>query len=133
MGTNYYLHINTCPHCNKPDDIIHIGKKSFGWAFTIRGHENINWFKDQTIELFKDLGLTSIISWKTWKKILLARFPVGTIIKDEYGRVIGKRRFIIMVEESYKDKKNLIHARQYQSGGDFVDDTGYSITTNEFS
>jgi hypothetical protein len=133
MGTNYYLHINTCPHCNKPDDIIHIGKKSFGWAFTIRGYENIYSFADQTIELLKDRGIKSIKSWETWKKIILARFPVATIIKDEYGKSIGKRRFITMVEESYKNKKNLLHAKECPSDKDFLDNDGYSITTCEFS
>jgi hypothetical protein len=35
MGTNYYLHFKVCPHCNKPAEILHIGKSSAGWCFAL--------------------------------------------------------------------------------------------------
>ena len=33
MGTNYYLKKDTCPHCLRPREIIHLGKSSAGWKF----------------------------------------------------------------------------------------------------
>ncbi len=32
MGTNFYLHEHVCPHCERSDEPLHIGKFSF------RGH-----------------------------------------------------------------------------------------------
>lgn len=38
MGTNYYLKQNTCPHCGRGDEPLHIGKSSAGWCFSLRVH-----------------------------------------------------------------------------------------------
>jgi len=38
MGTNYYAHLNFCPHCERYDR-VHIGKSSGGWKFAIEIHE----------------------------------------------------------------------------------------------
>lgn len=35
MGTNYYLHKNTCPCCKRAEETLHIGKSSFGWCFIL--------------------------------------------------------------------------------------------------
>lgn len=35
MGTNYYLHINACPTCQRGDGVVHIGKSSGGWCFSL--------------------------------------------------------------------------------------------------
>lgn len=40
MGTNYYLHRNACRECHRSTDILHIGKSSGGWCFSLRIHPN---------------------------------------------------------------------------------------------
>ena len=70
MGTNYYLYDRqTCLHCGKEPDPIHIGKSSYGWCFALHiiPEESINDLKD-------------------WEK--LWGFP-GAVIKDEYHREIS--------------------------------------------
>lgn len=44
MGTNYYLHRNTCDHCGRSDEPMHIGKSSGGWCFSLHviPEHNIN-------------------------------------------------------------------------------------------
>jgi len=48
MGTNYYLLVNPCKSCGVPEARLHIGKRSYGWAFalTIYPNKNINSFGD---------------------------------------------------------------------------------------
>ena len=48
MGTNYYLHVNPCRCCKRPERILHIGKSSYGWHFQLRVYpnENINDLSD---------------------------------------------------------------------------------------
>lgn len=48
MGTNYYLRKNTCEHCGRGDEDLHIGKSSGGWCFSLCVHpyENINTLED---------------------------------------------------------------------------------------
>jgi len=38
MGINYFWHRDVCPHCDRPAEIRHIGKKSGGWQFAFRGY-----------------------------------------------------------------------------------------------
>lgn len=35
MGTNYYLHRESCAHCGRGDGPLHIGKSGAGWAFSL--------------------------------------------------------------------------------------------------
>src|SRR5450631_1105933 len=35
MGTNYYLQLPGCDHCNRAGDRLHIGKSSGGWCFAL--------------------------------------------------------------------------------------------------
>lgn len=38
MGTNYYLHLPKCAHCNHNGSVHHIGKSSTGWPFHFRAY-----------------------------------------------------------------------------------------------
>ena len=69
MGTNYYIETEVCECCDR-SDIIHIGKSSCGWVFSL--HET---------EELKSLG--------DWIPVLLS----GTI-KDEYGRHMDLRTML---------------------------------------
>ncbi len=132
MGTNYYLYVDTCECCDRPDEIIHIGKKSFGWAFTIQGFSG-HWERNETFsDYVKSIALPAILSWKDWKTIFKS-MPKNWKIMDEYKRPMSKSGFIKLVEESYKDKKNKAHAKEYYSDNDVLDDQGYSISICNFS
>ena len=77
MGTNYYLHKNTCEHCGRSDERLHIGKSSAGWCFSLRVHpwEHINDLPDWA---------------EAWK---------GGTIMDEYKRVITPENMLSTITE----------------------------------
>lgn len=72
MGTNYYLHYDVCPHCNRPSKVEHIGKSSCGWCFSLH--------------VIKDEGDEDILSLDDWRK---EWNKPGNIIFDEYNRMIS--------------------------------------------
>lgn len=41
MGTNYYLEVNVCDHCKRPEEKLHIGKSSFGWCFSLHVKKHV--------------------------------------------------------------------------------------------
>lgn len=45
MGTNFFLRIDYCPHCNRCKEEIHLGKNSCGWKFLFRKSKNIRDYK----------------------------------------------------------------------------------------
>jgi hypothetical protein len=82
MGTNYYLHTKVCPHCQKPAEILHIGKSSAGWCFALhvdpeKGiHDFSDWkerFSAEDSKIFDEYGaevpvdiMLSNITNRTW-------------------------------------------------------------------
>jgi hypothetical protein len=65
MGTNYYLERDVCPHCQRSDERLHIGKSSGGWCFSLHVDANE--------------GINSLDDWKAlWS-------APGARIVDEYG------------------------------------------------
>ena len=53
MGTNYYVAKNLCECCNRYDEEYHIGKASYGWAFSFQGYR-----------------AERLVSWRAWKEFL---------------------------------------------------------------
>ncbi len=128
MGTNYYVTTNKCECCNRYDIICHIGKSSYGWAFSFRGYKKDN-----------------LISWKTWKEFLKDE---ELVIRDEYGDVITYNEFVEKIENHKSPNyvredghKNLSHNAEGKLGDrpwfnpdyDWDDEDGYSFTSLEFS
>lgn len=126
MGTNYYVAENICECCKRYDVTHHIGKSSWGWAFSFRGHRE------------KDLT-----SWSAWKRYLQDKQIV-----DEYGDLVKVEDFIEMIETvrapgyvREDGHKNLSHNEYGKKGQfpyfdaryDWDDEAGYSFTTREFS
>lgn len=124
MGTNYYVAKNKCECCNRYDEEYHIGKASYGWAFTFQGYP---WNK--------------LTSWKQWKEFLK-----NQTIVDEYGEQVSYEWFVNLIE-TYKSPGytrddghvNLSHNEEIKKGNwynperDWQDEDGYSFTTSEFS
>lgn len=132
MGTNYYLHVDVCECCNRAEEEIHIGKKSFGWVFGLQGH--MDWLcNGETVNKFvEQIGAKNIKSWKDWKKIF-SKIPDNWHIVDEYGKRQEKKEFIKYVESSYKVKTNKKHADYYGDEQTFKDDKGYDVSLRNFS
>jgi hypothetical protein len=136
MGTNYYIATNKCDCCKRYDRKYHIGKSSYGWAFSFQGYE--------------DEKLTSWNQWKEYiKTINNSTDSNREYIIDEYGDIIECDEFITMIETvkspSYvreDGRKNLVHNEEalkrswYEPtllGYDWDDADGYSFTSREFS
>ncbi len=125
MGTNYYVAENVCACCNRYDEKYHIGKSSWGWAFSFHG--------------YKYDGLTS---WQKWKEYLKDKK-----ICNEYGQIIDYDWFVGFVETEKapnyvnpdNDRKNLVHNEEGRKEGwfnpdyDWDDPEGYSFSSREFS
>ena len=107
MGTNYYYIEDPCPHCNRGENKIHIGKSSVGWTFSFYGEDSTR-------------------SWKAWQKRVLS----GGIIMDEYNQIIDYDDMVSLVETKENNDKN--HAKIYPCGC-WLDDDGHGFSGYEFS
>ncbi len=126
MGTNYYVAKNLCECCNRYDEEYHIGKSSYGWAFSFQGYR-----------------AERLVSWRAWKEFLKDK-----IIMDEYGDRVNYDWFINLIE-TYKapgyvredGHKNLQHNEQgkidkrpwFNPEYDWDDEDGYAFCSREFS
>lgn len=125
MGTNYYVATNHCECCDRYDEEYHIGKSSYGWAFSFRGYRP-----------------GRLVSWKNWKEFLKDK-----IITDEYGERIDYDWFVQYVEGEKRPgfvrqdgHKNLQHNEEgrkpagwYNPEYDWDDEEGYAFCSREFS
>lgn len=125
MGTNYYVAKNLCECCNRYDKEYHIGKSSYGWAFSFHGYR-----------------AERLVSWKSWKEFLKEQ-----IIMDEYGERKDYDWFVAMIE-TYKSPGymredghvNLQHNTQgkidkrpwFNPEYDWDDEDGYAFCSREF-
>jgi hypothetical protein len=132
MGTNYYVAKNKCDCCSRYDTEYHIGKSSWGWAFTFQGYKYDN-----------------LISWKLWKEYLWqAIFTHGRHIVDEYGDFIDYDDFVKMIEtvkspnyvreDGHKNKTHNEEGKKnkmpwFNPEYDWDDEDGYAFTSKEFS
>jgi hypothetical protein len=125
MGTIYYVAKNKCDCCNRYDEEYHIGKSSWGWAFTFQGYK-----------------YDGLVSWKKYKEFLKDK-----LIVDEYGIFIDYDYFVRFVEtvkspDYVRDDghKNSSHNEEikkvpswFDAGHDWADEDGYSFSDREFS
>lgn len=144
MGTNYYWCINHCNSCGR-NDRYHIGKRSGGWRFLLRGYPR--GIEDH--DTLAALTAAPVMSWEDWKKVVVRApedrsdplFKVPwSHIEDEYGEVISPDEFEKIVEESRSEKHNhtpYVMDRKadgwYDSKLDLIDSDGWSISVREFS
>mgnify|MGYP006278320635 CR=1 FL=1 len=122
MGTNYYVAENLCECCERYDRGMHIGKSSYGWAFSFHGTKELN-------------------SWKAWKEYLKDKKIVG-----DYDDFIEYDKFVELIEVykspdyvNHNDRKNLSRNQEmrnqdlFDPSKDWDDESGYSFSTSEFS
>lgn len=106
MGTNYYLQINSCPHCGKPDEERHIGKSSMGWKFLFKAEYGY-W---SSFGEFKDYLKEHKDRWK---------------IFDEYHREHFEKDLLGLIERKQIEKTDEQHS--------YSDPEGYRFTVHDFS
>lgn len=115
MGTNYYIGKNLCKCCKRWDEDLHIGKFSYGWAFTFKAHKYLN-----------------LTSWDAWKTHLQDK-----MIFDEYGHRITLEEFVEMIEDygspNYTLDTGARNRITRQRGNDWYDCYGYYFTEDYFS
>jgi hypothetical protein len=129
MGTNYYVAKDYCECCKRYEE-LHIGKSSWGWAFSFRGYRN-TWDDP------------CVASWKEWKEYLKDKSIV-----DECGERISYEEFVQMVEGPKAPgfvredgHRNLSHNEAgkkdkypwFNPEHDWDDDLGYSFSGRDFS
>jgi hypothetical protein len=126
VGTNYYVAKNLCECCNRYDEEYHIGKASYGWAFSFQGYR-----------------AERLVSWRAWKEFLKDK-----IIIDEYGERTNYDWFVDYIEEQKSPgyvredgHKNLQHNEQgridkrpwFNPEYDWDDEDGYAFCSRWFS
>jgi len=126
VGTNYYVAKNLCECCNRYDEEYHIGKASYGWAFSFQGYR-----------------AERLVSWRAWKEFLKDK-----IIIDEYGERTNYDWFVNYIEENKSPgyvredgHKNLQHNEQgkidkrpwFNPEYDWDDEDGYAFCARVFS
>lgn len=112
MGTNYYVTpqcANPCPHCSLGE--THLGKASWGWAFSFRAYcsnavDGIDW---------------PVQDWDSWLRML----DLGKIT-NEYGDTLTKDEMLALVE-SHRGLENTLY------GDDWLDEHGNRFCPREFS
>lgn len=78
MGTNYYFFpkgFGFCECCGVELPSLHIGKQSYGWAFTLHGVEN---------------SALSLGNWPNWRAYIVATMqsnPKAVIVSDNNSSV----------------------------------------------
>lgn len=79
MGTNYYWTPEppSCSECERPFDVLHIGKSSYGWCFALH--------------VIPERGLVTLNDWHL-------NFVTGTI-KDEYGRSVTTAEMLSIITD----------------------------------
>ena len=81
MGTNYYLTIPKCEHCNAPETTLHIGKLSAGWVFALHA--------------IPERKITGLVGWHR-----LFMTP-NVVITNEYGKIITRREMLNTIRHPY--------------------------------
>ncbi len=105
MGKNYYAKIDICPACNRPQQIIHLGKSSYGWKFMFN-YQGGTYYKN-------------VKQMKEWLK--------DKKIESEYGDNVSPAKFWKMVHDKQKEES------QNMKEGGFIIIDGYEFLNGEFS
>jgi hypothetical protein len=79
MGTNYYLTEEVCPHCNRGNIPLHIGKSSGGWCFSLH--------------IIPEDGINDLAAWEMRWSMPNAR------IEDEYGRTVSPSEMMEIITQ----------------------------------
>lgn len=119
MGTNYYLHLNCCEHCGRPEWKAHIGKQSAGWRFSFRAYGEDCWASPPE-------GREDLKDFDAWQRLILS--PASKVF-DEYGDEHEPENFVNAILTSLAEGEN---RREYQPGKVWKDAKGFPFQVGEF-
>ena len=125
MGTNYYLHTDVCPHCNRERERIHVGKSSAGWPFLFRGYRS--WPPDGVPH-----PITSALEWRQFIEQSVAQ---GAGLFDEYGERQDVAEFWGFVQGKLGETRGPDATPGYWHGAresEWTDSEGYRFVDHEF-
>lgn len=115
MGTNYHWHETgerECPCCKRTNESLHIGKSSWGWAFSLRVHPHE--------------GINNLDDWKVkWA-------TPGSVIFDEYGAPVTVEEMLATITERDPDRCKR-HTREPWGLDVRPGDGTYDLCNYEFS
>jgi hypothetical protein len=127
MGTNFYLGKKPCDKCGLTPDKIHLGKRSGGWRFLVRGYRN------------NELG-NPISSYREMLSMVDSMRESGWTVFDEYGKEYPGHDFEAEVEgtRTWRSKPTGCHytalkKEGYDMSNDALDNEGWSVIFREFS
>jgi len=112
MGTNYYMRENICNSCGRYNE-LHIGKSSYGWAFSLR--------------IYIDENIRTLSDWKKlWQ-------DPKNLIFDEYDNAITVDEMISCItdRQRYRGRGGLV-PMQYCDISQKGDDGDYELCAYEF-
>ena len=134
MGTNYYVHLNTCECCNRSEYVLHLGKNSYGWTFSFRGYNGL-----VDIDQQNNTVPFTIRSYKDWVELL---DKPKTKIFTEYSEEVSIVDFKQLVEDNRAEANNhanYVHRGQlpHYTSPDYIkrnwlDEEGNSFSGGEF-
>lgn len=122
MSTNYYWKSDTCNHCGRSDQPLHVGMSAGGWKFTFRGYNPEDYY---------DREVPHIESWQHWKEFLRAQTS-GTLV-NEYGDAENVGEFISAIDQRQANDKLRNHGGRYPCPTTTLDSEGNTICFHEFS
>lgn len=111
MGTKYYMRQNSCSQCGRcnSDDELHIGKHSWGWAFSFRGHT--------------EPPITTVKDWEA---------TPGEIY-DEYGEHQNREEFFAWAKSTYDNPEHKSRRLEALNTGQRIDPEGFVFSFYEYS
>lgn len=87
MGTNYYWYQGPpCPHCERNDKPLHIGKSSAGWCFALH--------------IYPEDGINTYEDWRSKFNV------VGSYIEDEYGKTVSVSEMLDIIIDRCSGSRN---------------------------
>lgn len=126
MGTNYYARRNSCEHCGRGDDELHIGKSSGGWSFSFHAYREWETWDDDPID-----------SYARWLEVLS---EPGVTIRNEYGEDVTLDKLKELIASKVNGTKHAEYVktdplcqRFCKPGDDWLDDEGHSFSRGDFS
>lgn len=98
MGTNYYLHKNACKCCKRSQQVIHIGKSSGGWCFSLRVYPPM---------YPGDESDSPLLNFEQWKALIE---DPASVILDEYDSPVDATDMLKTISERSWPKKSAMTA-----------------------
>lgn len=132
MSTNYYWQANSCEHCGRSDERVHICKSMTSWASMMQWVDELNCYVPT---------ITSFAHWAQW----LSWSTHAGFIVDEYGRTYDVEEFLEMAKSVPMEArsrqydwiaKNVMYSGEVSdvptTGKYWLDRDGYTFYGGEF-